>query len=160
MLFERSGPQAFFWRAASGTPSCTGQICRKESTRNRAERRKPTRHSGVCVCACVCTCVRALVHVYVEVCILITRDAALGQPGEQQCKWEAASNRCGDRVKIRLLVKQQLQHQKSLRRTRRTTDDVLRAAARRDPSPQPREPHLQRTMATPDTTQVVWSLLS
>ena len=97
MLFERSGPQASFWRAASGTPSCTGQICRKESTRNRVERRKPTRHAGVCVCACVCTCVRALVRVYVEVCILITRDAALGQPGEQQCKWEAASNQCGDR---------------------------------------------------------------
>ena len=41
-------------------------------------------------CWCVHVCACACVHLFtcVGVCILTTRDAALGQPGQQWCEWE------------------------------------------------------------------------
>lgn len=60
-MLARSGPGASPQKGASGTPSCAGQLRRKESARNRAEKRKPTHR------ACVCMYVHG-VHAFVHVC--------------------------------------------------------------------------------------------
>lgn len=58
-MLARSGPGALLRKGASGTLTCAGQVRRKGSARNRAERRKPTRRAGVCMCvhvrACICS---------------------------------------------------------------------------------------------------------
>lgn len=58
LMLARSGPGASLQKGASGTPTCAGQVCRKESARNRAERRKPARCAGAFMC----------VHAFVHVC--------------------------------------------------------------------------------------------
>lgn len=51
-MLARSGPGASPQKGASGTPSCAGQLRRKESARDRAEKRKPTHRACVCM-ACM-----------------------------------------------------------------------------------------------------------
>lgn len=104
-----------------------------------------------CWCAHVCAC--ACVHLFtcVGVCILTTRDAALGQPASSGVSgrnqgvdvhlWRRGPP--SQAVEISLLVEQKLPHQKPHSCTRQTTGDVLRAAAEWDPRPQPGEPLLQ-----------------
>ena len=58
LMLARSGPGASLQKAGSGTPSYAGQVCRKESARNRAEKRKPTHGPDTCMC----------VHTFVQVC--------------------------------------------------------------------------------------------
>ena len=57
-MLARGGPGASLQKGGRGTPSCAGQVCRKEPARNRAEKRKPTHGADTCMC----------VHTFAHVC--------------------------------------------------------------------------------------------